>query len=58
MSMPTTYTIALNGTGGELDRVEITGTDVTVEQLQYAVCQLAMRCVLSPGDTITITEIE
>jgi hypothetical protein len=45
----------LGAHGGELDRVEV--PDGTEDgPIQSAVVELAMRCILRAGDTITITE--
>jgi hypothetical protein len=53
--------VKLNGTGGELDRVEIepiaiAGFSDVDDAITDAVTELAKRCTLAIGDTITITE--
>jgi len=46
--------ITLNGRGGELD----CRTVEREEEISNAVKDIALNCVLAPGDTITIEEID
>ena len=49
--------IRLVGAGGELDRFELAGVDLTSEKLTQALTKLiAHTWMLDAGDTITITE--
>lgn len=48
------YKITLNGQGGELD----CRTVDTEDEICGAVQDIALNCILAPGDTITITDTE
>jgi hypothetical protein len=47
--------IRLNGTGGELDRIEIRYHDATSEAIKAAVVALVHRCSFAEGDSITVS---
>jgi hypothetical protein len=50
--------ITLRGLGGELDCRVIEDDDVTDQAISDAVKDIALNCVFSVGDVITIEEIE
>lgn len=50
--------IILTGRGGELDRQTIDVADDDMAEISNAISEAMETWVLSPGDTISITEVE